>query len=80
MILVALYIARWWQGLLLIEKRELQSLQEGRKIRAFCLNDGGDSHSDEVWNQEIPRFLAQRFPAPIAEETRAAAEEALAAE
>ncbi|WP_264214790.1 stealth conserved region 3 domain-containing protein [Leisingera thetidis] len=54
-------------------QRELRTLEEGRKIRTFCLNDGGDSHNDEVWNREIPLFLANRFPTPIAEEVPAAA-------
>ena len=61
-------------------QRDLQTLVEGRKIRTFCLNDGGDSHNDEAWNREIPRFLAKRFPTPIAEERGAAATDCLAAE
>jgi hypothetical protein len=43
---------------------ELESLVERSSIKTFCLNDGLNSHLNEVWNRKIARFLQHRLPYP----------------
>jgi hypothetical protein len=43
---------------------DLESLIEQSSIKTFCLNDGLNSHLNEVWNKKITRFLQIRLPYP----------------
>ncbi|WP_417242298.1 stealth conserved region 3 domain-containing protein [Celeribacter sp.] len=49
-------------------KGEFNRMVEGSGCRAFCINDGIDSHLDDAWNAEVPRYLARRFPIPARHE------------
>jgi hypothetical protein len=43
---------------------DLESLIEESSIKTFCLNDGLNSHLNEIWNEKIAHFLQVRLPYP----------------
>ncbi len=43
---------------------ELESLIERSPIKTFCLNDGLNSHLNDVWNKKVAHFLHIRLPYP----------------